>query len=270
MDRQMQEMTGQRPRRLPGSAAPISPASDEKDSGELDASGSADIENECTVCYRDCDDPTVGIIRLDDCEHYLCKTCMQRHISIAINNGNCATMTCSYRGETQEEHCFRIISDAEVQRIAPPDIYANYMERMAVLNLKKKGAIWCPNPKQGGCQSQVIPNQDNPMTICPQCDYIFCSNPRCKVLDATDILVFAKWHEDKSCRVFQETIIRQAGATPSKQCPGIVENGLRCQEQIQKNEGCNHMKLLHVSTTSAGHVCTRTRSTIKQCHHQTL
>jgi len=199
----------------------------------------------CLYCFDNF--PEAEITALDDCEHFLCTGCMHTYIQFEINNGNCAHLKCFHRGLDQND-CHRMITDAEVERIMPREVFADYTKRMAILNLVKAGRLHCPNPDiKGGCGAMVMPDGKHSRTTCQQCSYVFCSNPACKVQDANGILGLAPWHNRKSCEAWQEEVMRKGmRAIGSKQCPGIIGKdafgqNIRCKAMVQKNEGCNHM-----------------------------
>jgi len=215
-----------------------------KHSGPNSHDGEAKMQNQddaaqytCLVCQ--CDDFTAAALSRLECGHYLCEDCMVRTIDDHINNGRSATMTCHYRGEANvvSESCGHLITAQEVQRFMSPERYAVYQTKLLQHSRKMEGAVDCPNPQiRGGCGNMVLPAEDgSTRRECLFCNYAFCAN--CRVMEDS-IPRYAAWtpqeHANLTCEAFQRIHLLQNDRY--KQCPG-----LRCQEVIEKNEGCNHM-----------------------------
>jgi hypothetical protein len=175
---------------------------------------------------------------------------MTNLITHAIDNGQCASMTCVHSED--DVRCTQAIIREVVEAVAPEKLQ-KYSDRVEELRLKALGAIYCPNPdgctNRAGKQSQVVPESGTKHQRCPECKYHFCSNLKCKIMDPSlddndmNITVFSPWHAGRSCAEYQAAVVTAAalGGGESKPCPGVLANGRRCPEVIQKNDGCNHM-----------------------------
>jgi len=216
----------------------------------------------CDVCL--CDDFTEDeITKLDVCEHYLCTVCMKNTIKDNIDNGRWE-MTCHHRGGGQDiEPCARLITDAEVRRIAAPERYSVYQTKVRELVLERRGAIRCPNPAfPEGCTNWVYPQVGTTRRQCLFCDYAFCADTACRVAvddsseserkmqderpeNVTIVTRYANWcpseeHFGLTCEQFQLTGAVQ-GNGDCKQCPGLINGQGQCPALLSHDQGCNHM-----------------------------
>merc|ERR1712096_121955 len=220
-----------------------SPAAGEGD----DASESEEGEYDCQLCFCNYTEDEITYL---PCGHFLCTRCMTNLITHAIDNGQCASMTCVHSED--DVRCTQAIIREVVEAVAPEKLQ-KYSDRVEELRLKALGAIYCPNPdgctNRAGKQSQVVPESGTKHQRCPECKYHFCSNLKCKIMDPSlvdndmNITVFSPWHAGRSCAEYQAAVVTAAalGGGESKPCPGVLANGRRCPEVIQKNDGCNHM-----------------------------
>jgi hypothetical protein len=183
---------------------------------------------ECTICF--CEEEVTKMVMMPKCNHYYCLNCMQTYLATNIKERK-LDLKCP------SDECKKKMSYNDIKMIAAPEIFELY-ERYLLENTlgKDKKCKFCP---KAGCGMAMYSMGDNPLLVCPKCHLKFCFN--CN----TD-----QWHTGVTCKKFQKWLKENGGGDSSfeefiskrcKKCP-------RCDVNIQKNGGCDHM-----NCTNCGH-----------------
>ncbi|KAH3764211.1 E3 ubiquitin-protein ligase RNF19A [Pelomyxa schiedti] len=179
----------------------------------------------CPICFTDV--PLNELFVLDTCFHRYCTQCMQEYLTTNIFSG-VTQLKCP------NPSCKEDVTRQEVKSVVDRRTYDKFeeFELKAVLNTIPN-LRWCPQPN---CTNAVIVT-GGLMARCNnlRCRFTFCIKCR------------DEWHADISCEQYQKWKVDNSSADSrykdwikehSKPCP-------RCQTQIEKNGGCNHMTCKH-------------------------
>lgn len=178
-------------------------------------------EYTCPICF--CDDYSATDVIVMKCKHIYCKDCMKNYIVNGMKNRKagdlfpCMTSKCTQQIQPNEAgYC---LSKKELEE---------FHEVLFDEHLKRdKNTRWCPK-----CNVAMLGEKGMPMLTCPGCKYKFCFNCNTE-----------EWHEGSTCAAFQRWKKENAGAADAfskwkadntKTCP-------KCEKNIQKNGGCDHM-----------------------------
>lgn len=181
---------------------------------------------ECAICFQE--ENPAHFFWGKNCSHdnHVCLKCFDSHISARISDGIIGNINCPI------EDCNISFSGYEIFEFATrtnADKYAHLNVIKALGNMND--FRWC---KAEGCGSGQIcvDGDDNPLVTCYACNARSCYTHD------------GPWHPDETCAeydarkgqtdedAFNEYI--NAEENNVKQCP-------RCKQNIQKNEGCEHM-----------------------------
>ncbi|XP_057303773.1 uncharacterized protein LOC130641124 [Hydractinia symbiolongicarpus] len=189
----------------------------------------------CPICFS-----SVVIIHLKKCNHYACKSCLEKYVSTQMNSGYfqllCPEFQCSNKLDVV----------TILQLISPQEFSMVIKKKMEAYVLKNESMKFCPNsrckvvavnPTNVSLSNKVI--VDNPIVRC-KCTKNWCFN--CQSVD----------HWPSSCEAFQNyqeqkqsdigTVLDQNGnlfqvEIVYKKCPF-------CRNPIVKNGGCNYMSCI--------------------------
>ena len=186
----------------------------------------------CSICYNEKLWYSFEMVIIFSCKHEIrcvCDECLLQHVRIAIQQTFrddifCPEENCGTKFDYQSVK--NILSLADDKQLL--DRYDQYVLHRELEQMDE--FIWCSNPSCGVGQLNEG-GQSNPIVICYRCHQKTCFIHR------------IQWHEGMTCEEYDEQVdpgdepSRQWIATHTKQCP-------KCPWQIEKNEGCDHMKCI--------------------------
>jgi len=163
-----------------------------------------------------------------------CAECLQTWLATDLDRNIWTTVSCP--------ECSEVMQYADIQRLADPDIFAEYDRLLVRSTLSKEADFrWCPNPS---CSSGQIHTGglDAPRFQCIGCGHRYF------------ITHNIAWHEGETCTEYDaegrvDRVARKAKQakeeqasikllqTVSKKCPGPGSDF-----SVQKREGCDAMK----------------------------
>ena len=181
----------------------------------------------CSVCNEKKEWCAFKNVNISGCQHeirFVCNECLLQHVCIAIQQTFRDDIFCL------EENCGVKFDYQSVKNILSLANDKQLLERYDRGLEQMNGFIHCSNPACGVEQLNEG-GQSNPIVICYRCHQKTCFIHR------------IQWHEGMTCEEYDEQVdpgdepSRQWIATHTKQCP-------KCPWQIEKNEGCDHMKCI--------------------------
>ncbi|XP_054008355.1 E3 ubiquitin-protein ligase RNF14-like [Hylaeus anthracinus] len=204
----------------------------------------------CTICFEEFRGKEC--IKLETCSHIYCKNCMQKYITITINEGTIGDITCP------SSNCNFSIAFNDIKDLCP-DLFSKYESLLLQITLKSMNdVIFCPRIS---CQCPLVLNTDDTLAICSKCDYAFCIYCY-KVYHGVEPCFtisrgIKKLIEDyKNANNDQKQLLRKKYGR--QQIQRVVENHLakeylkknaktcpNCQTMIVKIDGCNKMRCIH-------------------------
>ncbi|KAH6803041.1 RING/U-box superfamily protein [Perilla frutescens var. frutescens] len=182
-------------------------------------------KNYCKICME-----TVNLSRMlsTSCGHLFCSDCWINYIAVSINDGaQCLTLRCP------EPKCAAAAGLDMVEALAAADDkrrFHRYLYRSYVESSRERK--WCPAPGcdyavefDGGGEEELATYD----VVC-DCGYKFCWRCTEEQHRPVGCDKVAKWAEKNSSEAENNAWI----LAYTKPCP-------RCNKQIEKNQGCNHM-----------------------------
>ena len=192
-----------------------------------------------------CDKPSKQFYSLK-CGHQHCLSCWKSYLESNINPSlNRRPISCLSRCDQiiEDEQIFRLVSDLSLKQRYQRILVDAYVE-------SNRLARWCPgNSCHVIIQLQSIIADDARMITCEECQFVFCF--RCArewhdPIQCTVLVAWEKKNQDESMnsewlqvrKSLPPTIDRSRAereiGLDTKPCP-------KCQSNIEKNGGCNHM-----------------------------
>lgn len=170
----------------------------------------------CPVCFSAVTSPA----KLP-CGHSWCRSCLRNYLLSSIENRN-FPLTCL----GDEAKCSQRISLAVARDVLSPSDFEAVMQAsfLTYVHARPKEFHYCPTPD---CPQIYRSAPSNTVLQCPSCLLRIC--PTCHVEEHPGLLCP---DEERAEKQFNEW----AEANGVKKCPG-------CKALIEKNEGCNHIKV---------------------------
>ncbi|GLD97514.1 hypothetical protein PINS_up006204 [Pythium insidiosum] len=201
----------------------------------------------CQICFEN--QPVAESVELEACGHRFCADCFKQYLELKISEGQvypvCFHETVVDSGDAGDPNapdsgaskvkaCGVAVSASDISNIVDPDVWKKYLTFK--FNKEHDNGRQCPY-----CSfSQICVGAEQPECTCESCGKIFC-------------FFHGNAHQDATCADYElknaesDKLNRTAIAEIAKPCPG-------CQNNVEKNGGCNHMKCI-VCNTSFCWIC---------------
>lgn len=195
----------------------------------------SETEECCPVCFCDATDP----VRLP-CGHVYCKACLQHYLrsppSTKFDAMKCIAE--SEAGSTPTGSCNVAIPSSVIRDLLTPGeedelLDASFLSHIHAL---PEEFHYCPTPD---CQTIYRTSSDGTVLRCPTCLARVCAS--CDV----------EFHEGLTCAEFKGGMTEDTLAYNKWREENGVKACPRCQTDIVKDGGCNHM----TCTRCGGHIC---------------
>eukprot|EP01027_Heterolobosea_sp_BB2_P017786 GEZU01025161.1.p1 GENE.GEZU01025161.1~~GEZU01025161.1.p1 ORF type:complete len:696 (+),score=61.61 GEZU01025161.1:48-2135(+) len=187
----------------------------------------AEMVSECQVCFSHY---TISeMLRPCKCDHAFCVHCWKAHFSHSIKERKLffdpVTQYCTIKciGHKCEEG---VLDPNSIKKLVSPELFSKYEDIACekALFLRSNG-VSCPHPS---CGAVMIPPDDESIKClrCYHCKNLFCRD------------CHTGWHEGKTCKQNMLALDPQSFLKIheiTRQCP-------KCNTNIEKNDGCNHMR----------------------------
>eukprot|EP00879_Flechtneria_rotunda_P005743 GHRR01006044.1.p1 GENE.GHRR01006044.1~~GHRR01006044.1.p1 ORF type:complete len:829 (+),score=331.90 GHRR01006044.1:542-3028(+) len=189
----------------------------------------------CGICFDQV--PGSTCLRLPDCQHFYCTSCLRSHAASQMESGAVENMRCP------EPSCKRMMPPFVVQELLGQEGYERWEDLLFRRTLDKmEDVVYCPR-----CNAVCIEDKDH-CAQCSNCLYVFCTfcsdswHPGTECLDPIERLRVLERRKgataagDKGAEldlINQMMSLKYLGSV-SKKCPS-------CGMATIKNEGCNKM-----------------------------
>ncbi|CAA7045543.1 unnamed protein product [Microthlaspi erraticum] len=180
---------------------------------------------ECGVCFESYV-KTEAETAAASCGHPYCNTCWTGYITAKVNDGaGCLMVKCpepSCSAVVGQDMIYKFVSKEEDK-----EKYDRYLLRSYV-EASEKRTKWCPSP---GCEHAIfLKSESEKYDVSCLCTCEFCWNCSQDAHRPVDCETVSKWIR-KNTDESENTNWILANTKP---CP-------KCNRQIEKNQGCNHM-----------------------------
>eukprot|EP01107_Rhizomastix_libera_P012630 TRINITY_DN3211_c0_g1_i1.p1 TRINITY_DN3211_c0_g1~~TRINITY_DN3211_c0_g1_i1.p1 ORF type:complete len:547 (+),score=126.21 TRINITY_DN3211_c0_g1_i1:52-1692(+) len=184
---------------------------------------SAKSVSTCEICYEEVISSEMVVFH---CGHSCCKKCINDHVGSQLASGM-LPVKCLY------SKCPAFLDDDILQPSLKPEIYKKFRTLIITQHINQSKRIkQCPNSKQECDRVIQLLYGDPPRAVTCDCGFTFCWE--CGVSDHQPITCsqIRKWSEKGADPDGKLTMMWVRSNT--KKCP-------KCNKDILKNEGCNHM-----------------------------
>ena len=182
--------------------------------------------NYCSICGEEDLEPD-QVFSLG-CGHTFCTMCWEQYLSVKINEGQTADITCPAL------KCDLFVDETAVKLLVSPDTFTRY-RRFTVHSFVDTNEYvkWCPAP---GCGNAVNIDSVKNQTVTCACGYRFCFACGEAAHRPATCEQWKSWKAKSN----DESETGNWLAANTQPCP-------KCGSHTEKNGGCNHMVCRHPS-----------------------
>lgn len=177
---------------------------------------------ECPQCLEDVD--PADAFCLEKCGHQSCVPCWRDYLSERVEEGGRSVIT-----PCNSYQCKLIVPDSDYDKILSSPEKVKRRRRFVLRSFVEgsKTLTWCPAP---GCELAAECSQGGAIEILCKCGVYFCFGCNDYSHRPAPCEWAAKWRIKSNSEAENATWI----LANTKACP-------KCNVQIEKNQGCNHM-----------------------------